>query len=240
MAGRVSNQIVEDGLVLYLDAANRLSYVSGSTVWNDLTPNGNNGTLINGPNFDSANAGSILFDGINDYVDLSTYSNNLIWNSLWPKGISINTVFKTANPLPAIDDGKSIFSRLTSPLSGTAVGNNFNFSLQSNSKLRFWIGGTLGYVPAFTNATINASVIYHVVVTWDGSNTRFYINGLLDSTTAAVNPLTNSASSLLRLGGSIVSWDFPGNIYNLSVYDRALTDQEALQNFNALKWRYGL
>ena len=63
-----SPKIVTDGLVLALDAGNTKSYVSGSTTWFDKSGGGNNGTLINGPTFSSANGGSIVFDGVDDYV----------------------------------------------------------------------------------------------------------------------------------------------------------------------------
>jgi hypothetical protein len=62
-------QIVTDGLVLCLNASDRNSYVSGSTTWNDVSGRGNNGTLTNGPTFNSANGGSIVFDGTNDFVN---------------------------------------------------------------------------------------------------------------------------------------------------------------------------
>ena len=74
--------IVTNGLVLYLDAANYLSYTSGSTTWRDLSSSNNSGTLTNGPTFSSANGGSIVFDGVDDisihpsslYVDNFTLS----------------------------------------------------------------------------------------------------------------------------------------------------------------------
>ena len=68
MAFSYSPKIITDGLVLYLDAANPYSYVSGSTAWNDISRGGNNGTLINGPTFSIESLGSIVFDGTNDYV----------------------------------------------------------------------------------------------------------------------------------------------------------------------------
>jgi hypothetical protein len=55
--------IVTNGLVLYLDAANYLSYTSGSTVWRDLSSSNLSGSLINGPTFNSANGGYIACDG---------------------------------------------------------------------------------------------------------------------------------------------------------------------------------
>ncbi len=62
--------VIDSSLVLYLDAANPRSYVSGSSVWTDVSRGGNNGALTNGPTYSSANGGSILFDGTNDYVSI--------------------------------------------------------------------------------------------------------------------------------------------------------------------------
>ena len=72
MAYSTFKPIVTDGLVLNLDAANRRSFVSGSTVWYDLSGRGNTGTLNGGAGFNSANGGSITFDGIDEYVSLPT------------------------------------------------------------------------------------------------------------------------------------------------------------------------
>jgi hypothetical protein len=60
--------IVTDGMVLSLDAANTKSYVSGSTVWRDMSGNEYSGSLINGPTFSNVNGGSIVFDGVDDYA----------------------------------------------------------------------------------------------------------------------------------------------------------------------------
>ena len=67
-------RIVTDGLVLYLDAGNSKSYPGTGTVWNDLSGNNNNGTLVNGPTFSSANKGSIVFDGVNDGCNINNNS----------------------------------------------------------------------------------------------------------------------------------------------------------------------
>ena len=63
-----SPKLVTNGLVLCLDAANKLSYPGSGTTWYDLSGNANNGTLTNGPTFNSANSGSIVFDYIDDYI----------------------------------------------------------------------------------------------------------------------------------------------------------------------------
>jgi hypothetical protein len=75
MAVNYSPKIITDGLVLYLDAANTRSYPGSGTVWSDLSRGGNNGTLRNGPTFNSGNGGSIVFDGVNDYASFPNNTN---------------------------------------------------------------------------------------------------------------------------------------------------------------------
>ena len=71
-----SNQkIVSNGLILNLDAAQLRSYPTTGTTWTDLSGNGYNATLVNGPTFNSANGGSIVFDGTNDYALVSSVVN---------------------------------------------------------------------------------------------------------------------------------------------------------------------
>ena len=86
MAFRYSPKIVTDGLVLALDAANHKSYPGSGTAINDLTANNTNGTLTNGPTFNSGNAGSIEFDATNDFILLpgaSSLSVNYHTISSW-------------------------------------------------------------------------------------------------------------------------------------------------------------
>ena len=59
-----AGSIITSGLILNLDAGNVASYPGSGTTWTDLSGNGNNGTLINGPTFNSSNGGSILFDAL--------------------------------------------------------------------------------------------------------------------------------------------------------------------------------
>ncbi len=71
---KVGPKIVDEGLVLCLDAANKLSYPGTGTTWTDLAGS-NNGTLTNGPTFDDEKGGSIVFDGSNDYANLGNASS---------------------------------------------------------------------------------------------------------------------------------------------------------------------
>ena len=69
-----SPRIVTDGLVFCVDAGDKMSYPGAGTTWTDLSKNRNNGTLTNGPTFNSANGGSIVFDGTNDYANMSNFN----------------------------------------------------------------------------------------------------------------------------------------------------------------------
>ena len=89
MAFSYSPKIVTDGLVLYLDAGNPYSYVSGSTNWNDLSRSMLSGSLVNGPTYNTGSLGSIVFDGVNDRVDLSNAT------SLWASNFTINFYIKS-------------------------------------------------------------------------------------------------------------------------------------------------
>ena len=81
MSGNVAPNVVTNGLVVCLDGANLYSYPSSGTLWSDLTGNRNNFTLINGPTYDTSNGGSILFDGVNDYANI-TYNPTLFTSKL--------------------------------------------------------------------------------------------------------------------------------------------------------------
>ena len=71
-----SSRIVTDGLVFCVDAGDKMSYPGAGTTWTDLSKNRNNGTLINGPTFDSANGGSISLDGSNDYISVGSFNED--------------------------------------------------------------------------------------------------------------------------------------------------------------------
>ena len=90
MASLGGPNIITNGLVLALDAANTKSYVSGSTVWRDLSGNNNSGSLTNGPTFNSANGGSIVFDGVDDYC-VNSLSNG------FTAAMTIITIAKSTN-----------------------------------------------------------------------------------------------------------------------------------------------
>jgi hypothetical protein len=231
MAFNYSPRVVTDGLVLYLDAANQYSYVSGSTSWNDISRGGNNGTLVNGPTYSSANGGSIVFDGTNDYSDIN--------NSSLPSGSGSHTlstwIFKqgdnTSNgwvSLATWGTNNNNQKRMIFVSSQSSLGNKIYTGFYNND----YNWGT-----GITN-----NVWTHLSWIFDGSTEAIYLNGVLYGIHAvsSVNTVLGVNHSIGGyFDGTFISY-YNGRISNFSIYNRALSATEVLQNYNATKTRFGL
>lgn len=226
MAFRYSPKIVTDGLVLCLDAANPKSFVSGSTTWNDLTTNFNNGILTNGPFFNGENGGSIVFDGVDDYVDVVSTVNvgnpNTIIATFKLSGSNVDSVIygPTANDY---DNWLGVFSDKIR-FFGTQTANVNNFSLVGTTTLN----------------TLNTTW-YQVASVINGNTATIYLNGLQEGTTTQAFTIGAWASNVsIGKRGFVSQRYFKGAIASVQAYNRALSDQEILQNYNATKTRFGL
>jgi len=225
MATIGGSNIATDGLVLALDAANPKSYVSGSTTWNDLSGNNNSGSLINGPTFSSENGGSIVFDGVDDYVSISQNIN--------PSNITLEFFYKASVSSP--------YEYLISN-ARDCCGTYNGYELQifdGVPKFSIWNStqDTVNGTSTLTNQ------IYHITATYDSTQLKIYQNSLLTGTTNSALGIGSPASYNLAIGGMGLNpafYNLTGNIYVGRVYNRALSASEVLQNYNALKSRYNL
>jgi hypothetical protein len=230
MAGTVAPNIVTDGLVLYLDAANVKSYVSGSTTWVDIAA-GNNGTLTNGPTFNSGNNGSIVFDGTNDYVQVTSPFGDIDWSSrAWS--------FSAWMKLDAMGDRCLV--NLNSANSSHYIVTNVFYGGYS---YWYFIKNSIPTQTNFTQTNINFTTneIFHFTMTYNGNglsngNINFYKNGTLLTTTGGGSAGLSNQSGL-QIGGN---YFLDGNIYNFLMWNRALSATEILQNYNSTKTRFGL
>ena len=229
MAVSYNPKVVTDGLVLCLDAGNTKSYPGSGTTWTDLSGNGNNGTLVNGVGFDGDYGGSLSFDGVNDYA---TIPDDDIWNigsaKTWEMWINMNSVVNTT--LPFGKGSQWWFSVGYTSLGGTS--GEFNWLAYDGS----W--NTLN-----TGIVISTNTWYHLMVTWDGSFFRFYANGELASTSSnySAKVWSNSAFPVDIGGFSGGSSYVNAKIPIVRIYDdKELLDFEVLQNYNALRGRYGI
>jgi hypothetical protein len=220
MAFNYSPKIITDGLVLYLDAANTKSYPGSGTTWNDLSRGGNNGILTNGPTFDPSNGGSIVFDGSGKRATLLSPfgQSGFTTVSIWYNRIEANsstswrTLFATTG-----SNIHHLISQATTRVLGIFDGSFRSF----------------GYTPQIDGKFHNYTVIYN-----SATNATLYVDGVFIST---ISIILNLATSTI---GSIGNWTgnnyWAGNIASTQIYNRALTVDEILQNYNATKTRFGL
>ena len=220
--------VVTNGLVLALDAGDRNSYVSGSTTWFDLT-GVNNGTLTNGPTFNTGSGGSIVFDGVNDYVNCGSTTNltGLI-------NISISSwVYPTT----------SSFTTFVARYFSTTINQGWILNYLNSS---FYFDGresAAAYLSVNTADVFPTGSWYNVVGTKSGSLWSIYVNGSLQASSSLGNgtiPFANNNMQVGALIGSGFSVYQPNRVATTQIYNRALTAQEVLQNYNATKARFGL
>ena len=229
MSGIAGKSIVTDGLVLHLDAANKKSYPGSGTAWKDLSGNNTNGTLTNGPTFNSGNAGSIEFDATNDFILISGASS-----------LSVNYhTISSWNYSSNYNQYGFMFEKTTN---GT-VNTQYSLFLNANNTLYYRTYG-LSNVSTLLNISSNYtnSTWTNTVATYDGSNKKIYINGVLKLTSATTGTVTQNTTGTSIIGayGTGQSYFFNGKIAQTAIYNKALTADEILQNYNATKARYGL
>ena len=221
-----SPKIVTDGLVLALDAGNTKSYTSGSTTWYDKSGNARNGTLTNGPTFSSANGGSIVFDGSNDYVALGTFTG------LGSTNRTINIWFRVTS-LPATAGRIITFPADDTPTDQPA----FTLGIASTGILQGGIGGTPydGYILSMSYALGDW---INICATISSNTVTFYRNNISQGSFTNTGVVATNPIGYLGRYNAHYSQYFTGNIASTQLYNRALSATEVQQNFNALRGRF--
>ena len=215
--------IITDGLVLNVDAGFTPSYPTTGATWYNVSSGGNNGTLTNTPTFNSSNGGSIVFDGVDDWVQIPTYT---FGNGNW-------TVIAWVNANTTTD------YNILSNSSGGPVSNAFGF--QSNKiAYRNYDGA---WQERFGNTTLSTGNWYMLTwVNYAGASAvegtiQMFVNGISDS--SIFNSYTTNGGPCDAIGRNWFSY-YNGRICSLQFYTKSLTSSEILQNFNAQKGRFGL
>ena len=230
MATKGGSNVITDGLVSYYDAANSRSYPGSGTTWYDLSNSGENGTLINGPTFDSGNKGSIDFDGTDDYLVVP-------------------------NILDVMPASISFFTWVNLDSLGTTTGVCSKNNISSEDRFYLLISST-GYVSldfeenngGYTRAqsTISPLVVgewSQIGVTWSNiDGIKIWKNGVNIYTAAAFTTLPRDGSYtdfwIGAAGSASPGLFIDGKISKTTLYNKALTSQEILQNYNATKQRF--
>jgi len=229
MATNYSPKIITDGLVLALDAANTKSYPGSGTTWFDLSGNGNNGTLTNGPTFNNENLGSLVFDGVDDLCRTDVNVSNL--NNLFSVGIWFTLTSATSS------DSGAVSKRL---ISADQSSGSTKWCIGITPTRQFLFGGN-GGTERTLNFTIELNTPYFVVLTHNVSTYSLFLNGvnqIRNDTSNIASPNFGKVSIACRPNSVDRLWT--GSVFSSMFYTRILTDDEILQNYNATKGRFGL
>lgn len=225
--------IITSGLSLCLDAGFTPSYSTSGVTWYDISYSGNNGTLTNGPTFDSSNGGSIVFDGVDDYVvrnsSVNTGQDFSVFAWIKPGAINVRNGI-VGNSYPYSSGSGWFFSTATNYNGNLntffiSIGRDDAYRMASNSSLTLntwnYVGGT---------------------VTNGGQNIKLYVNGVETGysggilATNTVNYTTQEFNVGRRYSAN--PEPFNGSISIVQIYNRVLSASEILQNYNAQKSRY--
>jgi hypothetical protein len=220
MSSSVGPDIITNGIILHLDAADRKSYPGSGTVWTDRSGNGNNGTFVNGVIYNNNNLGTFSFGGSN-YINTSSNAIASLSGTLcfWIKSNNIRDIYNTHsgswNQNSLFGDGSLLKLRISNGSSGTP------------------------------DLTIDASLVFDnkfhfICTTWTtGGERAIWIDSVKINSLSSTPQCTPGSN--LEIGYK--SWaniTYIGNMFSIISYNRALTTEEIKQNFNATKSRFGL
>ena len=237
-------RIVTNGLIFDLDAAVSRSYSGTGLTANGLI-GGIGGTLVNGVGFSSANNGSFFFDGTNDQIstaNIDLQSTNKVTVSCWVKVLNYREVSGSSNIV--FEFSSDYNSNIGSFVAAFADGSGINSNLYP---VILGIRSNSGYNYAgYSKTLVNDLSWHHWGCIFDtslsGNENILYIDGV--SRTSVITPLqsdnnANFGNYKLFIGNRDSSiYAANANISDLKVYNRVLTQQEILQNYNATKGRY--
>ena len=230
MSAFAGPEIVNDGLMLALDAGNSKSYPGNGTSIIDLSNTNNNGSLRNGTTYDSNNGGSLVFSSVAKH-DVA-FSNSSSLSITGPITLSAWIYYTSWNNYPGI---------ITK---GYGTSGGYSLHIRQDYSLWFEIDETNSTRHFYNPTTVKTGLDawYNTVAVYDGSLMQIYINGvpagagLAKSVTIGVNSLDVTVANSQYGGGTHVD----GRIPIASIYNRALSAAEIQQNFNALRGRFNV
>ncbi len=235
-------EIVTDGLVFYMDPINPKCYVPSGTSITDLSKYASKGIFLNfntNTNYDpNDGGGSIIFDGVDDRINVTTYGGeNITWSATTDTYNFDDEVTLEAFVKP---------SSLSGNPNIVGKGSNYGYRSRFTTDGRFWLysrdNTTINNIQT-SSGLINLDEWVHVVAVFGQSGLRAYVNGVLEaSNTTPFKPDTSIAvSCVLHLGMFCNSGEnFTGKMGIVRVYHKTFSADDVLKNFNADRERYGI
>jgi hypothetical protein len=242
-----SNQkIITNGLLLSVDAAQIRSYVGSGNDWSDLSGNVNNGTLTNGAGFTTSGGGAITLDGVDDIVDFGDKTSFTPTSS----GFSIEIWYYQTIAIA----GSGGYTYLDKYTTGGPTAE-WIFGGIGGGGLYAWLydnvnGGFVGRIVTSSDTYLNTSAWNQTVWTYNGGTTdgsnKIYINSVQRDNTnlnfggTFVSVPNGGLSMALGRSNSGLGNGMKGNVSCVNIYNKELSSTEIIQNYNAIKSRFGL
>lgn len=210
---------VRDSLIFDLNAGDTNSYPGSGTTWTDLTGNGYNGTLVNGPTYSSTNGGSIVLDGSDDQITMS-----------------------------GLDLRRNFSLEIWTKFDNTSRANGFfgQGIAAANQSINIWQDtSTVEYRMYYNDYSVSSSPIagvwYQYVLTYNHSSPytkEVYRNGTLLGASGTQGQYAGTGTFYIgSIGGQFY---LDGNIAIVRGYSKILSSTEVLRNFNGYKALYGV
>ena len=225
------NSYVEDGLIAHLDGINNTGngHSTEITTWKDLSNNGNDATLYNKPTWSN---NSLTFDGIDDYGVLTNTANQE-----FPNGLTLETRVKVLS----VDNGSNLSFVIF-------LDNNSSYSPRDGmsqgiykSSMKFFnrIAVNNDFASPIQQESSNIEEYYTITIVYDNQKDKIYINGTLSNESSKTGVYSKS-SNPFNIGKQIQEGGYFANVefQNVLIYDRALTENEVLRNYQADLARY--
>lgn len=164
----------------------------------------------------------------NETFSFNGTSNNLSIGSFggYSTNITCEAWFKTTSAAT----WKNIVCGPNGDLIFSINGNLVNFGCQGNAPIPH---------ANFSTTVVNTGNWFHAAATYNGSSVNIYVNGNLESTNARSGNITPGAKNIGSSSGGGSEY-FNGTIDNVKIYNRALSNLEIKQNFQALRSRFGV
>jgi len=246
--------IVHDGLVFGVDAADKVSFSSGSTTWYDLSTNGNNG-ILSGSGGTVGTIGTVsssfkamAFNGSSDYIEFGDTDDLDIRTST----ATVEAWFQVD---PTVTDSRKIFTKYLHN-SGNEEGWYMDFDHDGTPRIFFdWGAGSSRYAFAQQtstnggpNVTGSSAVWHHLVgTTGDGNFTKIYLDGNFVTSSIVNQPSGDNNSDARAMIGAQLNYGtgeiwghLKGLVGAVRLYNKALSAKEISQNFNAKRSRFGV
>lgn len=207
--------------------------VSNITTWTDISRGGNNGTLVNGPAYNNLNGGSLVFDGVSNYVSVPSLANTSFPQdagtiSVWYNIDSTGQIATNPSIFDGYDGRNHIFIRRTSnPLYTIQV------AFQDVSYAYRYVYTHLSTLDVWHNIVVT-------YVTGISSSVKFYIDGILINSGTISDSAWRPTQQFVGIGTIYANSTVKGKGSILQIYNRALSASEVLQNYNASKSKFGL